>query len=67
MTSGEVVVFVLEGENAVLDYRELMGKTDPALADEGTLRKKYASIKEENSVHGSDSIESAKREIAFFF
>lgn len=67
MTSGEVIAFVMEGENAVSDYRELMGKTNPEEADDGTLRKKYAKHKEENSVHGSDSIQSAEREISFFF
>ena len=67
MTSGDIVAFVMEGDNAVLDYRSLMGATDPAEATEGTLRSKYATLKEENSVHGSDSLESAKREILHFF
>lgn len=67
MTSGDVIAFVLSGSNAVSDYRTLMGNTDPSLADEGTLREKYATLKEENSVHGSDSVESGKREISLIF
>ena len=64
MTSAPIVVQVLEGENAIAKYREVMGATDPGEADEGTIRKLFALSKGENSVHGSDSPESAKREIA---
>lgn len=67
MTSGPVVVQVLEGENAVAKYREVMGATDPAKAADGTIRKDFAESIEANSVHGSDSAENAKTEIAFFF
>ena len=67
MTSGPVVVQVLEGENAVLRNREVMGATNPEQADEGTIRKSFAESIEANSVHGSDSDENAKIEIDFFF
>ena len=67
MTSGPVVVQVLEGENAVVKNREVMGATNPANADEGTIRKTFAESIEANSVHGSDSPENAAQEIAFFF
>ncbi|AUM73319.1 nucleoside-diphosphate kinase [Paracoccus jeotgali] len=67
MSSEPVVVQVLEGENAIAKNREVMGATDPAEAAEGTIRKDFALSKGENSVHGSDSKESAEREIAFFF
>ncbi len=67
MTSGPVVVQVLEGENAVTLNREIMGATDPAKAAPGTIRKDFAESIEANSVHGSDSPETAKTEIAFFF
>jgi nucleoside-diphosphate kinase len=67
MTSGPVVVQVLEGENAVQRNREIMGATNPANADDGTIRKAYAESIEANSVHGSDSEENAAIEIAFFF
>jgi nucleoside-diphosphate kinase len=67
MTSGPVVVQVLESENAVLRNREVMGATNPEQADEGTIRKTYAESIEANSVHGSDSDENAATEIAFFF
>ena len=67
MTSGPVVVQVLEGENAVLLYREIMGATNPSEAAEGTIRKEYAESIEANSVHGSDSNENAVAEIAHFF
>ena len=67
MTSGPVVVQVLEGENAVARNREIMGATNPADADEGTIRKDFAESIEANSVHGSDSQENAAIEIAFFF
>lgn len=67
MTRAPVVVQVLEGENAVARYREVMGATNPAQADEGTIRKLYADSVGENSVHGSDSLDNAKMEIAQFF
>ena len=67
MTSGPVVVQVLEGDNAVVRYREVMGATNPAQAAEGTIRKLYAKNVGENSVHGSDSQDNAKLEIAQFF
>jgi|SRR5689334_88249 nucleoside-diphosphate kinase len=67
MTSGPVVVQVLEGENAVAKNREVMGATNPANAAAGTIRKEFAESIEANSVHGSDSPENAKIEIAFFF
>src|SRR5512146_1078869 len=67
MTSGPVVVQVLEGDNAVAKYREVMGATDPAKADPGTIRKLYAESIEANSVHGSDAPETAANEIKFFF
>ena len=67
MISGPVVVQVLEGDNAVALNREIMGATDPAKAAPGTIRKDFAESIEANSVHGSDSTETAKREIAFFF
>ena len=67
MTSGPVVVQVLEGEDAVKRNRDVMGATNPADADEGTIRKTYAESIEANSVHGSDSEENAATEIAFFF
>ena len=67
MTSGPVVVQVLEGENAILKNREVMGATNPANAAEGTIRKLYAVSVGENSVHGSDAPETAKEEIKFFF
>ncbi|MBB3033865.1 nucleoside-diphosphate kinase [Alteriqipengyuania lutimaris] len=67
MTSGPVVVQVLEGEDAVKRNRDVMGATNPADAEEGTIRKAYAESIEANSVHGSDSDENAAKEIAFFF
>ncbi|MDO9637472.1 MAG: nucleoside-diphosphate kinase [Pseudotabrizicola sp.] len=67
MASEPVVVQVLEGEGAIAKNREVMGATDPAQADDGTIRKDFALSKGENSVHGSDSAESAAREIAFYF
>lgn len=67
MTSGPIIVQVLEGENAILKNRELMGKTNFKEAKEGTIRNMYATSVRENCVHGSDSPESAKREISFFF
>ena len=67
MSSGPVVVMVLEGENAVAKNRELMGATDPKEAAPGTIRADFAESIEANAVHGSDSLENAKKEIAFFF
>ena len=67
LSSGPIVVMVLEKENAVLENRELMGATKPEDADEGTIRKKYGISIDKNSVHGSDSVENAKIEIDFFF
>ncbi len=67
MTSGPVVVSVLEGKNAVKAHRELMGATNPKDAKEGTLRKRFASSLGQNAVHGSDSLENAKYEINHFF
>ena len=67
LSSGPIVVMVLEKENAVVQNRELMGATDPKNAAEGTIRKKYGISIDKNSVHGSDSLENAKVEIGFFF
>ena len=67
MTSGPVVVQVLEGNNAVAKYREIMGATNPANAEKGTIRKEFAESIEANSVHGSDSAENAKKEIKMNF
>ena len=67
MTSGPVVVQVLEGEDAIKKNRAIMGATNPAQADEGTIRKDFAENIEANSVHGSDAIETANQEIAYFF
>ncbi len=67
MTSGPVVVQVLEGENAIVKYRDIMGATDPAKAAAGTIRKLYAKSIGENSVHGSDAADTAAKEIAQFF
>ena len=67
MTSGPIVCQVLEGEGAILKYREVMGATNPSEADEGTIRKEFAQSIGENSVHGSDAPESAAREIALNF
>lgn len=67
MMSSPIVVSVLEKENAVKDYRTLIGTTNPETAEEGTIRKDFALSQRENSVHGSDSIENANREIAYFF
>jgi nucleoside-diphosphate kinase len=67
LSSGPIVVMILEGENAVIKYRELMGATNPKDADENTIRKLYGISIDKNSVHGSDSIENAKKEIKFFF
>ena len=67
MTSGPVLLMALEGENAILQNREIMGATDPAKAEAGTIRKDFADSIEANAVHGSDSAKSAEREIAYFF
>ena len=67
LSSGPIIVMILEKENAVLGNRELMGATNPKDADEGTIRKKYGISIDKNSVHGSDSVENAKIEIDFFF
>jgi nucleoside-diphosphate kinase len=67
MTSGPVVVQVLEGEDAIAKNREVMGATNPANADEGTIRRDFGESVEANSVHGSDAPETAAEEIAFFF
>ena len=67
LSSGPIVVMILEHENAVLRNRDLMGATNPKDAEEGTIRKKYGISIDKNSVHGSDSVENAKIEISFFF
>jgi len=67
MSSGPVVVLVLQGDNAVKKNRELMGATDPAKAEKGTIRQVHGANIEFNAVHGSDSLETAKSEIAYFF
>lgn len=67
MSSAPVVVQVLEGENAISKYRKIMGATNPDVAEEGTIRKTFALSIDKNSVHGSDSLEAATREINFFF
>ena len=67
LSSGPIVVMILDGENAVLKNRQLMGATDPLKAEEGTLRKMYGLSIDKNSVHGSDSISNGKIEIDFFF
>jgi nucleoside-diphosphate kinase len=67
MSSGACVPIALEKENAIAEWRRVIGSTDPAEAAEGTIRKLYATSKGENAVHGSDSVENGLREIAFFF
>ena len=67
MTSGPVIIQVLEGDNAIEDYRKIMGSTNPENAEKGTIRQKYALNIQENSVHGSDSQQNADIEIAYFF
>ena len=67
LSSGTIVVMILEKDNAILDNRKIMGATDPSKADEGTIRKKFALNIQENSVHGSDSEDNAKIEIEYFF
>src|SRR5437879_5485147 len=67
MSSGPIVVLALEKENAIADLRKLMGATNPANAEEGTVRKKFASSLEENAIHGSDAEDTAKFELSYFF
>ena len=67
LSSGPIVVMILEGEGAISKNRDIMGATDPLKAKEGTLRKMYGLSIDKNSVHGSDSLENAKKEIGFFF
>ena len=67
LSSGPIIVMILKGESAVIKNRELMGATDPQKAEKGTIRKLYGISIDKNSVHGSDSIENAKKEIEFFF
>ena len=67
LSSGPIVVMILEGKNAVASYRKLMGSTDPKKPDDNTIRKLYATSIDENAVHGSDSIDNAKIEIDYFF
>ena len=67
LSSGPIIAMVLEKENAVIDNRKLMGATNPKDAEDGTIRKKYGISIDKNSVHGSDSVENAKKEIDFFF
>ena len=67
LSSGPIVVMILEGENAIQENRRIMGATDPKNAEEGTIRKQYGISIDKNSVHGSDSSENAKKEIDFFF
>tara|TARA_B100001057_G_C22345068_1_gene754779 strand:+ start:200 stop:601 length:402 start_codon:yes stop_codon:yes gene_type:complete len=67
LSSGPIIVLILEGENAILANRKLMGATNPKDADENTIRKLYGISIDKNSVHGSDSVENAKKEIEFFF
>ena len=67
MCSGPIIVMALEKDNAIADYRKLIGNTDPQKADEGTVRKLYGTNIEANAVHGSDSVENGNIEIAFFF
>ncbi len=67
MTSGPCIPMVLEAESAISRYRDAIGATDPAEAEPGTVRRLYAESRERNAVHGSDSVENARREIAFFF
>ena len=67
LSSGPIIVMILEGENSISKNREIMGATDPLKAKEGTLRKIYGTSIDKNSVHGSDSLDNAKKEIDFFF
>lgn len=67
LASGPIVVMVLEGDNSIENYRKIMGATDPKNAESGTIRKEYGISIDKNSIHGSDSMENAKKEIEFFF
>ena len=67
LSSGPILVMILEGENAIEENRKIMGATDPKNAEEGTIRKEYGISIDKNSVHGSDSLDNAKKEIGFFF
>ena len=67
LSSGPITVMILEGENAIKENRRIMGATDPKKAEKGTIRKQYGLSIDKNSVHGSDSLENAKKEIQFFF
>ena len=67
LSSGPIVVMILEKDNAILDNRKLMGSTNPKEAEEGTIRRKYGLSIDKNSIHGSDSSDNAKKEISFFF
>ena len=67
LSSGPIIVMILEGKNAVLENRSIMGATNPKDAEQGTIRKLYGVSIDKNSVHGSDSVENAKKEISFFF
>ena len=67
MTSGSIIVQMIEGENAIELYRKIMGATNPAEADKNTIRKKFATSIQENAVHGSDSVDNALKELSFFF
>ena len=67
LSSGPIVVMILEGENAIQENRRIMGSTDPKNAEDGTIRKQYGISIDKNSVHGSDSLDNAKKEIDFFF
>ena len=67
LSSGPIVVMILEGKNAIQENRKIMGATDPTKSEEGTIRKKYGISIDKNSVHGSDSLDNAKKEIDFFF
>ena len=67
LSSGPIIVIILQGSNAIKENRRIMGSTDPKNADEGTIRKKYGISIDKNSVHGSDTLENAKKEIEFFF
>ena len=67
LSSGPITVMILEGENAIKENRRIMGSTDPKNAEDGTIRKKYGISIDKNSIHGSDSVENAKKEIEFFF
>ena len=67
MSSGPIIALLLEKENAIADFRKLIGNTDPQMAEEGTIRKRFAESLQQNAIHGSDSVENAARESDFFF